>query len=270
VIAGSWAVYEERARHESARQPMPGARKSTVRRAVGTDSLRDHMQFLVFSIEPRVADAPLPPGLPRWPGPGEAFVSPQLLKDGAGEQIADRYGKLAGTIGEDGLGVPDERVVWRRPPQGTFLKSTAPVEEFAGLERARGMPGGYGESDNIFSWREFSYCVLVLLVFPALVLLYVGNGFGVEERRRRDVLLSTLGAGTAQRCWVRVGDVVGPVLAGVLLAAAGLGTVIRTSPRLVRSRDPIRQSGPSRSEKFWQLCRRHGPVPREEHHSFPP
>lgn len=158
-------------------------------------------------------------------------MSPQLLKDGAGEEIADRYGKLAGTIGEDGLGVPDERVVRRRPPRGTTLEGAEPVHEFTGLGRGKGLAGGRGEPDNIFSWREFSHCVLVLVV-PALVLLHVGNGLGVEESKRRDVLLSVLGAGPAQRLWGRAGDVTGPVLTGILLAVAGLGAVIRTGPRL--------------------------------------
>jgi hypothetical protein len=237
VVAGSWAVYEERVRHESARQPRDmvsnnGATKAKTRMAVGTDILRDHMQFMVFSIEPVTPDAPLPPGLSRWPEPGEAFVSPQLLRDGANEQIADRYGKFAGVIGKEGLGVPDERLVWRRPLQKESLKDAQLVEEFVGLERGKGGAGGYGESDNIFAWPEYSGSTLFLLVFPAVILLYVGNGFGIEERKRRDVLLSVLGAGSVQRRWVRVGDVLGPVTAGVGIAAAGLATVILTSPRL--------------------------------------
>ena len=234
VIAGSWAVYEERARHESARLPSGVARGHGVKAWVssGYDTLQDHMQFMVFSIDPVTTDAPLPPGLPRWPEPGEAFVSPQLLKDGAGEQIADRYGKFAGVIGKEGLGVPDERVVWRRPVQKGSLRGGAGAEEFVGPERAKGMRGGDGESDFIFSWREFSWAVLPLLVFPALVLLYVANGFGVEGRRRRDVLLETLGAGAGQRRWVRVGDVTGPVLTGVGVVAVGAIVVAWSSPRL--------------------------------------
>ncbi|MDQ1295315.1 MAG: hypothetical protein QG608_3200, partial [Actinomycetota bacterium] len=237
VIAGSWAVYQERARHEAARQPLHAlsdaeANKVRAWMAVGTDTLRDHMQFMVFSIEPVTADAPLPPGLPRWPEPGEVFVSPQLLEDGAGEQIADRYGKLAGVIGEEGLGVPDERLAWRRPPRGESLEGATGSEAFKGLEGGKGLRGGCGESDNIFTWPGYSGCVLMLLVFPASMLLYVGNGFGVEERKRRDVLLSVLGAGPVQRRWVQVGDVAGPVLAGVGFAGAALAAVIWRSPRL--------------------------------------
>ncbi|MDQ1294166.1 MAG: hypothetical protein QG608_2049, partial [Actinomycetota bacterium] len=239
VIAGSWAVYEERARHEAARLPTTdlsaagGGQSAKVWMEISTDVLHDEMPFVVFSIEPRVADAPLPPGLPRWPEPGEAFVSPQLLKDGAGEQVADRYGKLAGVIGEDGLGVPDERLVWRRPPRGVALDGniTLNFDEFVGLEKATPV-GGWGESEYLFSWREFSHAVLGLLTLPALALLYVGNGFGIEERRRRDLLLSTMGASGLQRWWIRIGDVAGPILAGLGVALAGLLAVIWTDPRL--------------------------------------
>jgi hypothetical protein len=57
------------------------------------------------------ADAPVPPGLPRVPADGEAFVSPALAARIAAtpaDQLGDRFGRIAGVIGDAGLASPDE------------------------------------------------------------------------------------------------------------------------------------------------------------------
>ncbi len=68
------------------------------------------------------ADAPVPPGLDRVPAPGEAFVSPALASLAASvppDELADRLGPVAGTIGDAGLMAPDELavIVGRNPGQ---------------------------------------------------------------------------------------------------------------------------------------------------------
>ena len=57
------------------------------------------------------ADAPLPPGLPRIPGAGEAFVSPALaqqLADLPADELAARIGRVVGLVDAVGLAAPDE------------------------------------------------------------------------------------------------------------------------------------------------------------------
>lgn len=78
--------------------------------------------------------APIPPGLPRLPGPGEAFVSPalaQLLAARPADELADRYGRVAGEIAEVGLGGPNElAVVVGQPPAVLRAAGSRAVTEF--------------------------------------------------------------------------------------------------------------------------------------------
>ncbi|MFB9239548.1 ABC transporter permease [Plantactinospora siamensis] len=71
--------------------------------------------------------SPVPPGLPRVPGPGEYFASPalaDLLGALPADQLADRYpGRLVGTIGRAAVPDPDTLmvVVGRRPAEMAAL-----------------------------------------------------------------------------------------------------------------------------------------------------
>src|SRR5581483_5795395 len=59
--------------------------------------------------------APVPPGIPRFPRPGEYYASPalsRLLHDSPASELADRYGtRQAGTIGADALPAPNSLIV---------------------------------------------------------------------------------------------------------------------------------------------------------------
>jgi hypothetical protein len=60
-------------------------------------------------------DSPVPPGIPKLPGPGEYYASPalrDLLANNPADQLADRYpGHLVGTIGRDALPSPDSLII---------------------------------------------------------------------------------------------------------------------------------------------------------------
>jgi len=60
------------------------------------------------------AGAPVPPGLPRLPEPGEAFVSPalrELIAARPADELADRFGTIVGEIEPQGLAAPNELAV---------------------------------------------------------------------------------------------------------------------------------------------------------------
>lgn len=64
-------------------------------------------------IAPLGSDSPVPPGVSRLPGPGEAFVSPALanrMADVPSDQLADRIGSVIGTIQPEALRSPQELV----------------------------------------------------------------------------------------------------------------------------------------------------------------
>jgi FtsX-like permease family protein len=59
--------------------------------------------------------SPVPPGIPRLPGPGQYYASPalaKLLRSTPADQLADRYdGRLIGTIGAAALPAPNSLIV---------------------------------------------------------------------------------------------------------------------------------------------------------------
>jgi hypothetical protein len=91
----------------------PSGRDVTLRWWLGTRF--EGRPVTVMAVEP-VGDAPLPPGLPRFPGPGEVFVSPALasiLRGPDGLLLRPRVpGRILGAIGTPGLLEPNELVAY--------------------------------------------------------------------------------------------------------------------------------------------------------------
>ncbi len=59
--------------------------------------------------------SPVPPGIPRLPGPGEYYASPalaRLLRTTPADELAERYpGRLIGTIADEALASPDSLTI---------------------------------------------------------------------------------------------------------------------------------------------------------------
>ena len=75
----------------------------------------DGQQINRFDVAATGASSPVPPGIPRDPGPGQYYASPALaalLRSTPADQLADRYpGRLAGVIGDAALPSPDSLVI---------------------------------------------------------------------------------------------------------------------------------------------------------------
>ena len=88
----------------------------------GSD-MSDGQQINRFDVAATGTSSPVPPGIPRDPGPGQYYASPALaalLRSTPADQLADRYpGHLAGTIGDAALPSPNSLViiVGRTPAQ---------------------------------------------------------------------------------------------------------------------------------------------------------
>ncbi|MFB7472965.1 FtsX-like permease family protein [Kitasatospora sp. NPDC056184] len=215
----AWSAYEGRGLRSEARNPQMAAAHPAEQPialwAAGFDVVQGH-QYSVVSVVPLHPDAPLPPGLPRWPGPGEAILSPALVSAGADEGITTRLGRDTGRIGDSGLSAPTEYLAYVRPPDKL-------------VDRNRMIPiTGYGASGTFFGddlsiepLSQFLFAITVLMVFPAGVLLFVAARMGGEDRDRRTVLLGALGATRSARFLVNLGECARPVLIGAV-AGAGL------------------------------------------------
>jgi hypothetical protein len=158
----------------------------------------------VVLLEPLTPSAPPPPGLGRWPAPGEVFLSPALADAGAAEHIEDRYGRYAGLIGEAGLLSASERLAYARPvlpPTDDDRTTWRPITGFGSK-----IPFG----DSIYATpTAFLLALCALLGAPALWLIATTVRFGRSRR-----------------------VAVPPVLLGALLAVVVLAIAMTTRLRL--------------------------------------
>ncbi|MFI1607597.1 hypothetical protein ACH4YN_36710 [Streptomyces griseofuscus] len=173
-------------------------------------------QYSVVVVWPLTKDAPLPPGLARWPAPGEAFLSPALADRPPTEDFAHRYGKAVGRIGESGLATPGERLVYTRPSR-TMLDSSY-LDPIVGF----GSPGpSFGDLKAIDSDRatQLDLIMLVLLGLPTAGLTVAAARMGAAGHDRRAHLLAVLGANRRTRAWMDLGAAALPIAAGAVAAA---------------------------------------------------
>jgi hypothetical protein len=199
------------------------------------DFLRDGLQHSVLIVIPH-QPLPPPPGLPRWPSPGEVFLSPQLAADGKAEGIGTRYGKFAGLIGHEGLSAPDERFAYVNPYPGTFPEDQlSPYDEMGAPSGPWWSPGLHafsGETQAIYPAPYPIALIVILALLPGLVLLLVARSVAADQRAKREAIMDALGARRSQAWLVRVGEAAVPSVVGALLAAGITALLIAVPVRL--------------------------------------
>lgn len=183
----------------------------------------DGRPYSVVVISPLADDAPLPPGLNRWPGPGESYLSPALADGPAGAGFSSRYGKAVGRIGESGLATPGERLVYTRPTQSMLDSSY--LEPITGY----GSPGPtFGDLRVVEDTREGQLTLLMamLLGLPAAGLTVAAARIGAHGYDRRARLLHFMGATRRARAWMNLGASALPVTLGAMTAALVLAPAL--------------------------------------------
>lgn len=242
---GAVAVYDGRDAREQTRGPVlaeKGDRPALLWRG-STDAISTTPHDVLY-VEPlEVAGGP-PPGLPRWPAPGEVFLSPELARVGAAEGIRTRYGRFAGLIDKNGLVSPTERLAYIRPQR--------PPEKgekwYAGTGFGSGAPSG-----ETLRGRPLHMVLLAmgaLLWLPAGTLVVIAVRIGSRPRDRRNTLLQTLGAGRRHRAMVDIGEAALPVLLGTATAGLIMSVFLLADIRLPLTRyapaaDYLRAAWPS-------------------------
>lgn len=186
-------------------------------------------QFIVINVVPQRADAPPPPGLPRWPAPGEAFLSPALLAADTDGELQQRYGRFAGEIDADGLAEPAEWLVYLQPTDPTWLDRSGAETRISGFGNPQVTPLTYRTSGLSGRTAHDMYLLMLLVIgVPTLVLIAVAVRSGAEQRDRRLAMLDALGAPARAKSWVLAGEAGLPVAVGILLGGvtAALTTVV--------------------------------------------
>jgi hypothetical protein len=197
----------------------------------------DGQQINRFDVAATGASSPVPPGLPRDPGPGQYYASPALaalLRTVPANQLADRYpGHLAGVIGDAGLPSPNSLVivVGRTPGQLAHTPDSVPVTSISTtvlgwpLPRTKAnphgltyLPSGAGApksaTDLILS------VVALAILLPVLIFIATATRLSAARREERFAAMRLAGATRRQVSLLAATE---STVAAILGVAAGFG-----------------------------------------------
>jgi hypothetical protein len=177
--------------------------------------------------------SPVPPGIPRDPGPGQYYASPalaRLLRSTPANELADRYpGHQAGLIGHAALPSPDDLyiIIGHTPAQLAHQPDTIAVKTIATAfpsgspQNPKGLPTtppdeGVGASglDLIFS------VVALALLTPVLIFIATATRLSAARREQRFAAMRLAGARPRQISVIAAVESTVAAMAGV---AAGFG-----------------------------------------------
>ena len=190
-----------------------------------------------FDVAATGTSSPVPPGIPRDPGPGQYYASPALaalLRSTPANQLAGRYpGHLAGMIGDAALPSPDSLViiVGRTPAQLAHTPNSVQVTSISTTELGWPVPrteanpqgltytppdsgGGKSAIDLILS--------VVALAILAPVLIFIATATRLSAARREERFAAMRLAGATRR-QVSLLAATESTVAGILGVAAGFG-----------------------------------------------
>lgn len=181
-----------------------------------TDHLGDR-QFTLVYLVPTDRDAEPPPELPRWPAPGEAFLSPALLAADPTGAISHRYGTFGGVIGAAGLADANEWFAYVRPWDDRIIVQSDQQIAISGFGRAvtRDDPS-HSTVPQEYGPRHLHPLLLWCVGLPAAVLLAVAARIGAEARDRRLARLDAIGAPWQARALFLASEASPPVVGGAL------------------------------------------------------
>ncbi|HTX29361.1 MAG TPA: FtsX-like permease family protein [Streptosporangiaceae bacterium] len=179
--------------------------------------------------------SPVPPGIPRDPGPGQYYISSALaasLRSAPADELTDRYpGHQAGLIGEAGLPSPDSLVivVGRSVAQMSHLPGAAEVTSLnstppsgCGLHVTCVIRGGLEPAGVDFVLSA----VALALLLPVLIFIGTATRLSAARREQRFAAMRLVGATSRQVSLMAAIDSAAAAAAGVAIGF-GLFFVLR-------------------------------------------
>ena len=197
----------------------------------------DGQQVNRFDVAATGASSPVPPGIPRDPGPGQYYASPALaalLRAVPADQLAGRYpGHLAGVIGDAGLPSPNSLViiVGRTPAQLAHTPDSVQVTSISTtvlgwpLPRAKANPRGLtyvppGAGAPASATDLILSVVALAILVPVLIFIATATRLSAARREERFAAMRLAGATRRQVSLLAATE---STAAGTLGMAAGFG-----------------------------------------------
>jgi hypothetical protein len=140
----------------------------------------------VAALGPR---SPVPPGIPRLPGPGQYYASPaltRLVRSTPRPELADRYpGTQIGVIGQAALPSPGALII-------IVGHTPAQLARVPGAEQVRSI--GSGPGDSLPGVVVVLGIVALALLFPVLIFIAVSTRLAAARREQRFAAMRLAGA----------------------------------------------------------------------------
>ncbi|HEX4812897.1 MAG TPA: FtsX-like permease family protein, partial [Nonomuraea sp.] len=192
---------------------------------------------------------PAPPGLPRFPEPGEVWLSPALAALAAGlppGELADRFAPAperssppgraavpAGVLGDAALVHPDELVaVIGNAPDGPAMTAPRGGDPVTGKPpvKVAGLAGT--PSEDAEAYQALAVIASVLMVVPLVVFGGAAARLTVARRDQRLAALRLVGATPGQVVAMTVTEAMIVAVAGALAGAAGFAAAVPLLTRI--------------------------------------
>ncbi|MFI7445350.1 FtsX-like permease family protein [Nonomuraea indica] len=193
-------------------------------------------QITVVDLAALGAGAPAPPGMPRFPAPGEAWFSP-ALRELAGElpadQLARRYPRPAGVLGDEALVHPDELVaVLGHRPDAPALTAERTRDWIVGSIPVRIASFAGEPTEDSEGYQVLALIAGVLMVVPLLVFGGAAARLTVARRDQRLAALRLVGATPGQVVGMTVAEAMIVAFAGALAGTAAYALAVPLLARI--------------------------------------
>lgn len=189
-------------------------RTATLRWDLGTDFLDRPVSVYAVAGSAR---SPVPPGIPRLPLPGQAFVSPalaQVLASPNGTLLRPRVpGMVVGRIAGSALLEPGELLAYVGPPPGLHLPRSR-AEQVVAFAVRPSATAPLGPVGTVL----LSVSVISVLV-PLGLLIWTVSRVSATAQELRLARIRLLGATQQQARMIAASEILPPAIAGALLAA---------------------------------------------------
>ena len=225
--------FQHRADRTDWRNPVESSRPVAVE-AVGTTFTGGAPVTVVDVARLPGRAAPAPPGLGRFPGPGELWVSP-ALGDLLDRLPADRHpvpGTPTGTLGRAALAHPGElvAVIGHRPGDPVVTAERAPDPRRAGdivsPTRVASFTGAPLTDGTGRMYESLARVATVLVIVPLLVLAASAARLSVSRRDQRLAALRLIGATPGRVAAMTAAEALLTGAAGALLGAVGYAVLL--------------------------------------------
>jgi hypothetical protein len=181
-----------------------------------TDTEYRYQEIRGRLLEPEGADAPLPPGVAKFPAPGEMVVSPalsELLGSDAGKLLRERLPyKTVGTIGRAGL-IDSGDLTYYAGGKGLAERLDGSV--VARIDRF-GSSTDQPEQEVDPILLLLIVVVFVVLLMPVAVFIATAVRFGGERRDRRLAALRLVGSDSRMTRRIAAGEALAGSVLGLL------------------------------------------------------